>query len=241
MDGLGAGSGYTVPLNKWVSLAFVHDGFNTMELYGDGKLLARRTDLLAGVPGVAAGGISIGNAVIPSSQRVLDGEIDEVKVWRTDPLAMWHDFIQRPINPQQAACWAQFTAALADARATDPDCAREVMLGLSAWLDRIIRAIIAKGPKERERLEKLHREYLALWRGGNIHGRAMRKLIAECIAWLHGLGIFPDKDADLLALIQSPCFASMVNACEEICDQDFAALIALVARELGHEKTGKAS
>jgi Concanavalin A-like lectin/glucanases superfamily len=170
-DGLGAGVGYTVPLNRWVDVAFVHDGFDTMELYADGQLLAKRTDLLAGVPGVGAAGVSIGNAATPDSQHVFDGEIDELKIWRTDPLGMWHDFILRPINQEQAACWAQFTTDLADARAKNPDCARELMLGLNGALDRVIRAILAKGPTERAHLLQLHKQYLALWRGGNIRGR----------------------------------------------------------------------
>jgi hypothetical protein len=107
-----------------------------------------------------------------------------LKIWRTDPLGMWHDFILRPINQEQAACWAQFTTDLADARAKNPDCARELMLGLNGALDRVIRAILAKGPTERAHLLQLHKQYLALWRGGNIRGRAMRKLIDEWITWL---------------------------------------------------------
>jgi hypothetical protein len=61
----------------------------------------------------------------------------------------------------------------------------------------------------------------------------MRKLIDEWITWLDGLGIFPEKDAGLLALAQSPCFQSMVDASGGICDQDFVALINLVAEALG--------
>jgi hypothetical protein len=110
---LGLDVGGTVPLNTWTTVAFGHDGLNTMELYIDDQLMGRRTDLTTGVPGVAGGGISIGNALTPDLQHVFEGEIDDVKVWRIDPLAMWHDFIQRPINWKQAVCWAEFTTALA--------------------------------------------------------------------------------------------------------------------------------
>lgn len=238
---LGLDVGRTVPLNTWTTVAFGHDGLTMMELYIDHQLVGRRTDLTTGVPGVAGGGISIGNTLARDLQHVFDGEIDEVKVWRIDPRAMWHDFMQRPINSEQAACWAKFTTALAQARVKDPDCARELMLGLGSALDRIVRAILAKGPAARAHFDKLHKRYLALWRGGKIHGHAMRQLISELVAWLDGLGIFPEKDAGLIALAQSPCFQSTVDACGGICDEDFVALINIVAEALGAKITGGSS
>lgn len=238
---LGLEVGRTVPLNAWTTVAFGHDGLTTMELYIDHQLMGRRTDLTTGVPGVAGGGIKIGNALAPDLQHVFDGEIDEVKVWRIDPLAMWHNFVQRPINSQQAACWAKFTTALAQAAAKNPDCARELMLGLRSALDRVVRAILAKGPAARAHFEKLHKRYLALWRGGEIHGPPMRELIGEFVAWLHGLGIFPEKDVGLVALAQSPCFQFMVDASGGMCDEDFVALINIVAEALGPKSAGGTS
>jgi hypothetical protein len=70
---------YVVPVGTWVRLGFAHDGLDTMELYADGRVLARRRGLLAGVPGVGPTGVSLGNAVAPDMQHVLDGDIDEIR------------------------------------------------------------------------------------------------------------------------------------------------------------------
>ena len=78
------------------------------------------------------------------------------------------------------------------------------MLGLRSALDRVVRAILAKGPAARAHFEKLHKRYLARLRGGEIHGPPTRELIGEFVAWLHGLGIFPEKDVGLIGPANHP-------------------------------------
>jgi hypothetical protein len=224
---------YAVPVGTWLRCGFAHDGLDTMELYADGQVLARRRGLLAGVPGVGATGVSIGNAVVPDMQHVLDGDIDEIKVWRLNPRATWRDFVQRPIDQDQADCWAQFASSLAVARAKHPDCAKELTQALRTAIERILRAIAAKGVKEREHFAKLHDRYLKLWRAGDIDGPRMRKLIAEWIAWLRSLGIALETDAELRAIAHSHCFKLMLDACAGIdCDEDFAGLVRIVDRAI---------
>jgi hypothetical protein len=222
---------YVVPVGTWLRCGFAHDGLDTMELYADGRVLARRRGLLVGVPAVGPTGVSIGNVAAPDMQHVLDGDIDEIKVWRLNPRATWRDFVQRPIDGDQADCWAQFASKLAVARAKHPDCAKELRQSLRAAIERILRAIAAKGMKEREHFAKLHDRYLELWRAGDIDGPRMRKLIAEWIAWLHALGVSLETDADLRAIAGSRCFKLMLKACKGIdCDEDFTGLIRIVDR-----------
>jgi hypothetical protein len=213
-----------------------------MELYADGRVLARRRGLLAGVPGVGPTGVSIGNAVAPDMQHVLDGDIDEIKVWRLHPRATWHDFVQRPINQQQTDCWAQFASSLAAARVKHPDCAKELTRALRAAIERILRAIAAKGVKQRARFARLHARYLKLWRAGDIDGPRMRKLIAEWIGWLRALGISLETDDELRAVARSPCFKLMLNACKGIdCDKDFTRLVRIVDRAIRRPAPAKRS
>ena len=78
-----------------VSLGLMHDGFDTMELYVNGRTIARRTGLLANVPPVGPLGVSIGNE--PDRDDPLVGDIDEVKVWRLNPRFMDEEFFSPAI------------------------------------------------------------------------------------------------------------------------------------------------
>jgi hypothetical protein len=101
--------------SKWVTLGFLHDGIDTMELYADGQLIARRTDLLASVPPVGPIGISIGNEPDGGGRSFLGGDIDDVKIWRLNPHLMDLEFFSRPVNEAVAKCWKRFFRSLGKA------------------------------------------------------------------------------------------------------------------------------
>jgi hypothetical protein len=78
--------GYRLTANKWVRLLFEHNGMTQMRLSIDGEPVTLPRGVLSGVPGVGPKGICIGNAV-DGGEQPFAGEIDEVKVWRLDPIA----------------------------------------------------------------------------------------------------------------------------------------------------------
>jgi hypothetical protein len=66
-----------------------------MELYADGQLIARRTNLLGTVPSVGPLGVSIGNQPEGDASH-WDGDIDELKVWRLNPHLMMKNSFPGP-------------------------------------------------------------------------------------------------------------------------------------------------
>ena len=78
----------TIPVGKWVTLRFEHDGYASARLYMDNELIAANYGLSSGVPSVGAAGVNIGNWTI-ADQYQLNGAIDEVKIWRYDPDDRW--------------------------------------------------------------------------------------------------------------------------------------------------------
>ena len=105
-DGLG-GANYQVPLGQWVNLAFEHDGYDAMRLFANGQKVAERHQRFAGIRDAGMAGLRIGNAG-SGTDEFLGGDIDEIKVSRLDPQALWREFSRRPFGAVTAACWHDF-------------------------------------------------------------------------------------------------------------------------------------
>jgi hypothetical protein len=71
------------PIGQWVTVGFLHDGFGTVELYVDGRVVAQRRGTYAPVNPPGAAGLNIGNA--RTLDRDLGGQIDDLKIWRLNP------------------------------------------------------------------------------------------------------------------------------------------------------------
>jgi hypothetical protein len=217
--------------NNWMTLGFLHDGIDTMELYADGQLIAQRIDLLASVPPVGSLGLSIGNEPDGNNNCFLGGEIDEVKIWRLDPSIMDRQFFERPMDKAVAECWTRFFHSLTNALKRYPDCARQVDRALIALIDGIRRNIMAYGPETRERYIKTCEQYLQLWRAGKLDGPEMTKLIANWCAWLRLVGFSFKDDPAVKELLHSDCLKKIMAECEPLnCDPQFLALIRLIMK-----------
>jgi hypothetical protein len=217
------GSPYVVPLNQWVTLGFEHDGLNVMQLVADGKVVARRTDLRDGVPGVGPQGVCIGNLV--DGPWPLQGEVDEVKIWRPDPDALRRQFLGRPYDPATADCWTRFFRSLREALQQEPDCAQQIATQIEAIFDRLCRTIASRGPKARSRFQKFTQTYAKLWCSGQIDSPKMEKLFRDWCTWTHKEQLALD-DPDLQALTQSECFQKICSLCVALdCDPQITALL----------------
>jgi hypothetical protein len=235
-DSGGIGTPYgSVPFgNNWMTLAFVHNGIDTIELYVNGQLLAQRTDILASVNKVGERGISIGNGLLNREGTCfLGGEIDEVKIWRLDPSIMDRQFFDRPKDPGITECWNRFFHSLAKALQQNPGCARKIDGTLVTMIDGIRRNIMAYGPETRQRYIKTCEQYLQLWRAGKLDSPEMAKLFADWCAWLRLVGFSFKDDPAVKELLGSDCLRTILAECEPLeCDPQFSALVCLIIKEL---------
>jgi Concanavalin A-like lectin/glucanases superfamily len=224
-DGLGGGN-YQVPLGQWVNVVFEHDGIAAMRLYADGQKVAERHQVLAGIRDAGAVGLRIGNAG-SGADECLGGDIDEIKLWRLDPQALWREFSRRPLDAAAAACWHDFLLRIDEILRAHPDCAR--LLGaLRDIVERMLRTVAAHGPGAVGQLVRFGEDYRALWRAGAIDGSEMANLTHAWTAWLRGLGVNPEADAMLQALIRSDCFRRLWETSPGLaCDAAFLRMIGL--------------
>jgi hypothetical protein len=171
--------------------------------------------------------VRIGNSF--RADRPLAGALDEIKVWRPDPDAMYRQFLSRPIDPDTADCWAEFFASLGRAARLHPDCAELVAAQVEAVLERVLRAIAAGGEAAQRRHAELTAMYARLWAAGRIDGRAMADVFRRWWALLNEVGIDLESDRDLEDIARSECLKLLITECvPPECDSQAVALLRLI-------------
>lgn len=227
-----------VSQGKWVTLGFFHDGFDTMELTLDGDVVARRTDLLATVPAIGALGATVGNEA-DRDDYYLNGDIDTLKIWRRDPYIMERQFFSRPMDDATIDCWNRFFASVAKAFERHPDCAARFRALVHETVDRLKRAIVAKGPETRDRFFKTSEEYLALWSTGRLDGSEMEQLFADWCAWLRLSDISIEQDRAIRELRNMECLKRILAEIKPLdCDPQVKALVQIILRGCGRHSAG---
>jgi hypothetical protein len=230
-----------VPDDRWVMVSFFHDGFDTMELAVDGVRIARRSGLLATIPPIGPLGLSVGNQP-DQDNHFLNGEVDELKIWRRDSHHMEREFFARPTDKAVDDCWDRFFRELAAALDRNPDCRELIGKQLAETLDRLKRAVVAKGPETRERFFHTSDKYFALWRAGKLDHPDMARLFSDWCAWLRLVGVSIADDPGVRALADSDCLRRILAEMSSMdCDPQVAALIDIIARSCGGGTTGRAT
>jgi hypothetical protein len=199
---------YPIPMGKWVTLGFMHDGVDTLELYADGAVIARKTGSYVPIDTPGTSGLNIGNARTLDSS--LNGEIDTVKIWRFNPRKPLDDFFGRPMDPKTAECWKHFWQEMQAAFARHPDCAQQVLAAVQAILADLFRQAMAKGPETQAQLLSAAQKYTQLWRKGHVGGPEMVKALTDLIAWFRLVGLAPDANPELAALLASDCLRTVM-------------------------------
>jgi hypothetical protein len=225
-------SPYLVPDGQWVTLGFLHDGFGTIELYADGQCVGRRTGTYTPVTGVDGSGVSIGNA--SSGGAFLNGEIDEVKIWRLNPRRLNEDFFARPMDSATAECWKRLIEEIEAAFQRHPDCGQLFKTTIANALEGLIRQAMAKGPETRQKLEDSARQYQRLWREGRVDSPEMATLFADLIGWLKLVGLDLSADPGLVTLANSQCLSVILGEISRLdCDEQARKLLESIAGGLG--------
>lgn len=179
---------HTVPLNRWVTLRFEHDGYASLRLYIDDALVAANYMLRSGVPPVVNTGVNIGNWTL-SDAYPLDGAIDEVKIWRWDPDDGWGHFLGRDPDHCTAPYWQQLFDWLAE-ELRDPN-RRDQILRLLLCLQEaqieMVRQLRSKGETAIAENAQFSEAYRSLWQDQPLDSTAMKEWQQRWFDWLIGV------------------------------------------------------
>lgn len=223
---------YRVPSGRWVTLGFMHDGFGTMEIYADGAVVARRNSVLAPVVAPGPNGVSIGNSVATFGHP-LNGQIDDVKIWRLNPRRYDEAFNCRPLDFETVDCWVRFRREVTEALRRHPECTGKLGAVIDDARRSILHQAIAKGTETQARLVSAMREYSELWCAGKVGGPEMAQVFADLIAWLRLAGIPIETHPAVARLAESECLKTiMAEITPPECDRQVMQLLASIVDAL---------
>jgi len=234
-----AGEPYQVPAGRWVTFGFLHNGFGTLELSADGIVVARKQGAYQPVNAPGGPGVGIGNSLAGGAQ--LEGEIDEVKIWRLNPHKMDEEFLDRAMDLATAECWRRFRRALAEALARHPDCAQQLAVLLRDAIEAIRRSAQKAGADTQDRLAELQAKYQKLWQAGKVGGPQMAQVFEDFMAVLQAAGVDFKTDPRLLDLANSDCLRRILAGLPSLdCDPKAAKLVQSIVARMGLASAAKA-
>lgn len=223
--------GAVIHSNEWYTVTFGHDGLSSMWLSGPGWAATRSGAPLAPIPGVGERGVTIGNSPVDGN-RFLAGEVDEVKVWRSDPEDVRRRFLARPFDDVSLACWQRLFRGLREVLDAHPECAEALAVQARAVTEGLRRAILAGGGDAAERYRTFCEEYARLWSAGRVGTPEMATLFTDFCAWLRQQGVRLGQLPELQELLGSSCFRLVREQFQEVgaagCDPEVAALVSLI-------------
>ena len=208
------GSARRVPMGRWTTLTYVHDGFTNLSMFIDGELAALTHAAPAPLQSVGWRSVHIGNWPDADSYP-LRGGVSDVQIWRWDPQAVSKQFFTRP----SSSCWER-VARLAN----DPGEGRERVARLARLYRCVVdaqRAVIAavrRMPDGPRRISELARSYREQWANGDVGEGEMFTIIETFIGSLdaHERAAF---DAALERMRR--CFTAMELDLDRISDIDW--------------------
>jgi hypothetical protein len=192
---------FQLPLDRWITVGFLHDGVGLMELSVDGEAVARRTASLW--PLAAPGDISLGNA--RTGGLAMFGLLDDVKIWRLQPDLIEERFADRPLDTATAECWARYRSDLREWARLNPECGRELHDLGDAVLESLRRDAFGLSEADRAHLAAAAGAYREFWRSGRLDGEEMAAVLADVTALLSGAGVSPEANPELQRMAESDC------------------------------------
>jgi hypothetical protein len=217
-----------VPLRRWATLAFQFNGWDRLEFSVDGDVVSSVTAPVGPLPGASPLPLDIGG--FAGGWGRYESRIDDVKVWRRNPLALSQDFLSRPMDNGTAQCWARWGRRLRDWLQAHPRCAAE----LAGQLGPLYQAVyeIDADPELRTQFRTIGETYRREWTAGTLTSEEMIRAGADAARLLDRAG-YPTEVVNVL-LNESDCWRRlMTDVPAPECDHQFTELIRATARELG--------
>ncbi|NEW39780.1 LamG domain-containing protein [Nocardia cyriacigeorgica] len=209
-------AGAAIPVGTWTTLGFLHDGLGHTELHIDGAVVAQKDE--PSNPVDATGIVAIGaNSNGTQASRCA---IDEVKIWRANPIRKVSDFLNRPMDSSTKECWGDWLRRLGVWARANQSCAEEISGIVEGCIRPSIRAFM-ENDEARAELDYTAERYHELWKSGQIDSAQMTSLLQDFAEFAQGAGLvtFP-------AASDSACITRM---CEDLgvpdCDKQLTALI----------------
>ena len=180
----------------------------------NGRVVARWDQwngLLASTAGLVIGSDRTGG-------KGVTGRIDDLKIWRLHPHRIGSVFVERPVEPEVARCWAEWSRRLDEVIRADPHCWQTLTVLLPKALFVVVGQIAALPGIQRDYAD-LSARYHQLWSEGRLG--EIPAVLADLIALLRGAGFNPAGVTQLQELLHSGCFASLVEQLPIDCDAAF--------------------
>ncbi|MER6320319.1 LamG-like jellyroll fold domain-containing protein [Streptomyces sp. NPDC001581] len=229
--------GEGVPFGQWLTWGFVYDGRSTVQLTLNGQVVKSASGVFTSLPSGSGTDLDIGNT-LPGAYvggYLLDGLIDEVKIWRRNPHRMGSDFLGRPMDDDVAACWATWGRAIATWLRENPQCA-DPLSGLLSLLDQALDTVTSGAdPVLAARFESAVGQYRTLWSAGHVNDPAMVAVLLEIYGVLRQAGIEPEYSIE--EIVNSECWRRLfAEVPPPDCDGELVALVNETARQLGERQ-----
>jgi hypothetical protein len=178
----------TISVGAWTRLTLIHNGFS-LQLWLDDELAGYREDIDFPVLDVQPGGVHIG-AWPSSNTYVLNGALDEIRIWKFDPFHRESQFFCRPMDAHTEVCWRALLNCLLD-QWLDPESSPQVEKVVDC-LDEaerdFWRAIERQGTQAINQSMEFSHRYDALWCEGKIDGPEMAELLKTFADWIQEVG-----------------------------------------------------
>jgi hypothetical protein len=174
----------TVAPGVWTRVTFIQNGFS-LQLWLNDELAGYRDDITAGVLGVQPGGVHIG-AWPNADNFVLDGALDEIRIWKLDPFYRQKRFFCRPMGNVDAVCWRLLLDRIMR-QWRDPEAGSKVEAVLDCIHEAehdLLRAIHSQGTQTIGQSGAFGRRYDQLWCEGKIDGPEMAEFLQDFGAWI---------------------------------------------------------
>jgi hypothetical protein len=214
--------GFNIPAAVWQTITVTFDGVSTATLHVDDDEVSRVDRVF-------------GKLVAPTSFVIgqMNGQVDDIKLWRLNPHRIGTEFNGRPMDPTVIDCWKQFIRRLVDALKILGEENSECQEFLQRTAERILYGglgrVLTHSDVTRSLVLESSAEYKQLWAEGNLS--AISDTLRRLIDGLQSEGIDLGQDPDLVALLQSSCWQRLLELLGSFeCDEQFTDMFAGVVR-----------
>jgi hypothetical protein len=211
-----AGTGIEVPTGNWVHVAFQYDGVTDLELSVDGSPMHVTRKFAPVTP--LDDDFFIGSDF--QGNKVFQGAIDDVKVWRLNRNYIGNNFGNRPVDDSIIDCWLSWGRRVLELVREDPACAKELLALMNAAVRALLQAGLLGGDETRSRWLTSMEKYKEHWDAGDLY--SVRAVIDDLDYLLKKFDLDAAHIPEVDALLNNECFLKFADILgPPRCDPEF--------------------